>query len=177
MANDMRPCPFCGAAPVGKRYQDLYWYECSGFMCGLSARDHRSPIGAEAEWNSIYNSVMRRRAKDKKMMDNTEKEYENMEDYRRAKDDDASYEAEFGGEVNMQGLSADQLRSFIERIERLEEEKATISTDIREVYAEAKSAGFDAKVMRKIVAMRKKDRHELAEEEELIGMYRAAVGV
>lgn len=175
MTEDMKPCPFCGRAPVGKRYQDLYWYECSGFMCGLSSADHRSPIGAEAEWNRLYNSVMTLRAKDRKMAN--EMEYENMEDYRRAKDDDASYEAEFGGEVNMQGLSADQLRSFITRIERLCEEKAAIATDIREVYAEAKSAGFDAKVMRKIVAMRKKDRHELAEEEELIGMYRAAVGV
>lgn len=70
MANDMRPCPFCGRAPVGKRYQDLYWYECSGFMCGLSAADHRSPIAAEAEWNSLYNRVMRLRAKDRKMAGN-----------------------------------------------------------------------------------------------------------
>lgn len=79
--------------------------------------------------------------------------------------------------INLQGLAADQLRSFIERIERLEEEKATIATDIKEVYAEAKSSGFETKVMRKIVSMRKKDRQELAEEEELLELYRAAVGV
>lgn len=79
--------------------------------------------------------------------------------------------------VNLQGLAADQLRSFIERIERLEEEKAAIATDIKEVYAEAKSGGFETKVMRKIVSMRKKDRQELAEEEELLELYRAALGV
>ncbi|MBE1236622.1 DUF2312 domain-containing protein [Phaeovibrio sulfidiphilus] len=79
--------------------------------------------------------------------------------------------------VNLEGLAADQLRSFIERIERLEEDKANIATDIKEVYSEAKSSGFDVKIMRKIVSLRKKDRHELAEEEELLDLYRAAVGV
>lgn len=77
----------------------------------------------------------------------------------------------------LQGVAADQLRSLIERIERLEEEKAALATDIKEVYAEAKSGGFDPKIMRKLISMRKKDEHELAEEEELIDLYRAAVGV
>ncbi len=75
------------------------------------------------------------------------------------------------------GIAADHLRSFIERIERLEEEKANIANDIKEVYSEAKGTGFDTKIMRKVVALRKKDKHELAEEEELLALYRAAVGI
>jgi uncharacterized protein (UPF0335 family) len=75
------------------------------------------------------------------------------------------------------GITADQLRSYIKRIERLEEEKANISGDIKDVYGEAKANGFDAKIMRKIVALRKKDPHDLAEEEEILNLYRTAVGV
>lgn len=75
------------------------------------------------------------------------------------------------------GIAADQLRAFIERIERLEGERETITTDIKEVYAEAKGSGFDVKIMRKIVALRKKDRIELAEEDALIDLYREAIGV
>ncbi|ABC21843.1 DUF2312 domain-containing protein [Rhodospirillum rubrum] len=75
------------------------------------------------------------------------------------------------------GVAADQLRSIVERIERLEEEKANIANDIKEVYSEAKGNGFDAKIIRKVVALRKKDKHDLAEEEELLALYRAAVGV
>jgi uncharacterized protein (UPF0335 family) len=82
-----------------------------------------------------------------------------------------------GGGQDIGGITADQLRSYIERIERLEEEKANIANDIKEVYAEAKGNGFDAKIMRKVVALRKKEPHELAEEEELLALYRAAVGV
>ena len=75
------------------------------------------------------------------------------------------------------GIAAGQLRSFIERIERLEEEKATIASDVKDVYAEAKSAGFDTKVMRQIVRMRKMDRDDLAEQDELLELYRRAVNV
>jgi len=75
------------------------------------------------------------------------------------------------------GIAADHLRSFIERIERLEEEKANIASDIKDVYAEAKSTGFDVKIMRQIVRMRKMDRNDLAEQDELLELYRRAVNV
>ena len=74
------------------------------------------------------------------------------------------------------GVAAERLRSFIERVERLEEEKAQLGHDIREVYAEAKGEGYDAKVLRKIVALRKKDPQQRREEEELLEIYLAAIG-
>lgn len=74
------------------------------------------------------------------------------------------------------GIAADQLRSFIERVERLEEEKANISSDIKDVYAEAKSAGFDTKIMRQLIRIRKMEPHERAEQEELLDLYLSAVG-
>ncbi|GEO79960.1 DUF2312 domain-containing protein [Pararhodospirillum oryzae] len=79
--------------------------------------------------------------------------------------------------VDIDGVAVDQLRAFVARIERLEEEKANIANDIKEVYAEAKSSGFDVKVLRKLISMRKKNKHDLAEEEELLAIYRAAVGL
>ncbi|MBB4268129.1 DUF2312 domain-containing protein [Roseospira visakhapatnamensis] len=75
------------------------------------------------------------------------------------------------------GIAADQLRSFIERIERLEEEKENLSNDIRDVYAEAKSTGFDTKIMRQLVRLRKMDRDDLAEQDEILELYRRAVNV
>jgi len=75
------------------------------------------------------------------------------------------------------GVSAGRLRSFIERIERLEEEKEKTATDIREVYAELKGEGFDAKTIRQIVRLRKKDASERAEEEALLDTYMAALGM
>ncbi len=74
------------------------------------------------------------------------------------------------------GLAADRLKSFIERIERLEEEKKNLTADIREVYAEAKSSGFDAKTMRKVVALRKLDMSEREEQEALLDTYLRALG-
>ena len=73
-------------------------------------------------------------------------------------------------------IQGDQLKNTVERIERLEEEKKTISDDIKEVYAEAKGNGYDVKVLRKVVALRKRDRDERAEEEALIDLYLQAVG-
>lgn len=70
-----------------------------------------------------------------------------------------------------------QLRSLIERIERLEEEKKALAADIREVYAEAKANGFDTKIVRKVVALRKKERHEREEEEAMIELYLNALGM
>ena len=73
------------------------------------------------------------------------------------------------------GIAADQLRSLIERIERLEEEKATIAADIREVYAEAKGNGFDAKIMRQVIRLRKMETADRQEQEALLDLYMAAV--
>ena len=70
-----------------------------------------------------------------------------------------------------------QLRSFIERIERLEEEKKAIAADIKEVYAEAKGTGFDTKIMRKVVSLRKKDAAERQEEEAILDLYLSALGM
>ena len=75
------------------------------------------------------------------------------------------------------GIAADRLRSYIERIERLEAEKASLAADAREVYAEAKGNGFDARTMRQIVRLRKLDRSELSEQEALLDLYRRALGM
>ena len=80
----------------------------------------------------------------------------------------------------MQGdstVAREQLRQLVERIERLEEEKQAIAADIREVYAEAKALGFDTKVMRKVIAMRKKDPQEREEEEAMLALYLQALGM
>jgi len=69
----------------------------------------------------------------------------------------------------------EKLKQFVARIERLEAEKAELATDIREVYAEIKTFGFDTKVMRKIVSQRKKDPNEIAEEEALFDLYMGAI--
>ena len=70
-----------------------------------------------------------------------------------------------------------QLRSLVERIERLEEEKKTIAGDIKEVYAEAKANGFDTKILRKLISIRKKDRNEREEEEAILDLYMSALGM
>jgi len=74
-------------------------------------------------------------------------------------------------------VARDQLRSFIERIERLESEKKTIAEDIRDVFGEAKSQGFDTKIMRKVLALRKKDDQERMEEELILDQYLIALGM
>ena len=74
------------------------------------------------------------------------------------------------------GIATERLRSFIARVERLEEDKANIAHDIKEVYAEAKGEGFDVKVLRKIISLRKRDPRERAEEEELLELYLSALG-
>lgn len=70
-----------------------------------------------------------------------------------------------------------QLRSIVERIERLEEEKKTIAGDIKEVYAEAKANGFDTKILRKVVSLRKKEANEREEEQSMLDLYMAALGM
>ncbi len=75
------------------------------------------------------------------------------------------------------GIARDQLKSVIERIERLEEEKKAIADDIKEVYAEAKGNGFDTKVLRQIIRIRKQDAAERMEQEALLELYMAALGM
>ncbi len=74
-------------------------------------------------------------------------------------------------------IAADRLRSLVERIERLEEERKALAGDIKDIYAEAKSAGFDTKVLRGTVADRKRDQDELREAEALRDLYRRALGM
>ena len=87
---------------------------------------------------------------------------------RQAKNDDAR---ETGG------IAADRLRSLIERIERLEEERKALGSDIKDIYAEAKSAGFDIKVLRQLISIRRKEPAEVEEQESLLDIYRRALGM
>jgi uncharacterized protein (UPF0335 family) len=75
------------------------------------------------------------------------------------------------------GFAKDQLRSIVERVERLEEEKAALAGDIKEVYAEAKGNGFDTKTIRTVVRLRKQDSGERAEQEALLDLYLHALGM
>ena len=74
-------------------------------------------------------------------------------------------------------IAADEIRSFVERVERLEEEKKTIADDVKDVYGEAKSRGYDVKVLRKIVALRKLDPNERDEQEAILDLYKSALGM
>jgi uncharacterized protein (UPF0335 family) len=75
------------------------------------------------------------------------------------------------------GVAGDQLKSLIERIERLEEEKRTLGEDIKEVYAEAKGNGFDVKIIRQIIRIRRMDQDDLDEQETLLDVYKRALGM
>jgi uncharacterized protein (UPF0335 family) len=75
------------------------------------------------------------------------------------------------------GFAKEHLRSFIDRIERLEEEKKALADDIKEVYAEAKGTGFDTKIMRQIVRLRKLDKADLQEQEAILELYKRAMGM
>lgn len=75
------------------------------------------------------------------------------------------------------GIAGDRLKSFIERIERLEEEKKALAEDIKEVFAEAKGVGFDVKIIRQIIKIRKMDQDDLDEQEALLETYLHAIGM
>ena len=75
------------------------------------------------------------------------------------------------------GIAGDRLKSFIERIERLEEERKALGDDIKEVFAEAKGTGFDPKIMRQVIRMRRMDKDDLDEQETLLDVYRRALGM
>ncbi len=79
--------------------------------------------------------------------------------------------------TNVSEVSGNRLKSFIERVERLEEEKSAIAEDIRDVYAEAKGTGFDPRVMRKIVSLRKTNLEKRREQQELLELYMSAIGM
>ncbi|MGE0258752.1 MAG: DUF2312 domain-containing protein, partial [Alphaproteobacteria bacterium] len=75
------------------------------------------------------------------------------------------------------GIAGEQLRSFIERIERLEEEKRALSADIKDVFAEAKGNGFDVAIMRQIIRIRRMDQDDVDEQETLLDIYKRALGM
>jgi uncharacterized protein (UPF0335 family) len=79
--------------------------------------------------------------------------------------------------ADVAGVAGDRLKSFIERIERLEEEKKALAEDIKEVFAEAKGTGFDVKIMRQIIRIRKMDKDDLDEQETLLDVYKRALGM
>ena len=79
--------------------------------------------------------------------------------------------------VEQGGIAGERLRQFIERVERLEEERKALGADIREVYAEAKAVGFEPKIMRQVVRIRRMESHELEEQEALLDVYKHALGM
>lgn len=83
---------------------------------------------------------------------------------------------DFEDGVQTEGVAADKLRLLIERVERLEEDKKAVMEDIKEVYAEAKGEGFDTKIMRQVVRIRKMEAHDRQEQEALLDLYLAALG-
>jgi uncharacterized protein (UPF0335 family) len=80
-------------------------------------------------------------------------------------------------ENDVGGVSGKRLRAYLDRIERLEEEKKALSDDIKDIYAEAKGVGFDSKILRKLYRLRKMDTDKRREEEELLELYKAAIGL
>jgi uncharacterized protein (UPF0335 family) len=78
---------------------------------------------------------------------------------------------------DVQGIAAAQLRSIVERIERLEEEKAAIADDIKDVYGEAKGNGYDTKVLRTVIRLRKQDASEREEQDAILDLYKQALGM
>ena len=88
-----------------------------------------------------------------------------------------AFSREETGEATVEGVAAAELRQIIERIERLEEEKSAISADIKDVIGEAKGRGYDTKAIRTLVRLRKKDQAERQEEESILDLYKAALGM
>jgi uncharacterized protein (UPF0335 family) len=117
--------------------------------------DHGQPTAAE------HFTIRNRRSRMSSCRDKAEKE-------------DPMSETQAAAETN---VAADELRAFIERIERLEEEKKTISDDVKDVYGEAKSRGYDVKVLRKIVSIRKQDQNERQEMDAILELYMQALGM
>jgi uncharacterized protein (UPF0335 family) len=98
-----------------------------------------------------------------------------MTDIDEARESRARQAADPESEVG--GIAADRLRSIIERVERLEEERKALAGDIKDIFAEAKSAGFDVKVIRQLISIRRKEPAEVEEQETLLDLYRRALGM
>jgi len=86
-------------------------------------------------------------------------------------------DSENGSGADAGGIAADRLRSIIERVERLEEERKALGSDIKDIFAEAKSAGFEVKVIKQIIRLRKQEPAEVEEQETLLDIYRRALGM
>ena len=80
-------------------------------------------------------------------------------------------------DIKTDGIAADRLRSIVDRVERLEEERKALGSEIKDIYAEAKSAGFDVKVLRQLIRIRKQEAAEVEEQETLLDVYRRALGM
>lgn len=80
-------------------------------------------------------------------------------------------------DTDVGGIASDRLRSIVDRIERLEQERKALGDDIKDIYSEAKSAGFDVKVIRQIIRLRKQEPAEVEEQETLLDLYRRALGM
>lgn len=89
----------------------------------------------------------------------------------------AEFKSDSEASEDVGGIAGKRLLSFFDRIERLEEEKSALAEDIKEVYGEAKSAGFEIKIMRRIMKLRKMDLEKRQEEDELLSLYMAAIGM
>ena len=85
--------------------------------------------------------------------------------------------SEGNDDTKVGGIAVDRLRSLIERVERLEEERKALGNDIKDIFGEAKSAGFDVKVLRTIIRLRKQEPAEIEEQETLLDVYRRALGM
>lgn len=100
-----------------------------------------------------------------------------MKDADRFEQEHRPVSKELSEQNDVQAVAAGQLKALIERIERLEEDKKQVSEDIKDVYAEAKGTGFDVKALRAIVRLRKKEASEREEEEAILDLYKAALGM
>lgn len=92
-------------------------------------------------------------------------------------DTDTDIDRDTDTPTHVGGIAADRLRSLIQRIERLEEERKALGSDIADIFAEAKSAGFDVKVLKSILKIRKQEPKEVEEQESLLDVYRRALGM
>lgn len=104
-------------------------------------------------------------------------QFMNKSDKTRDKNTTEMFNKTETGQSAAEGVAADQLRAFVERIERLEEEKKVLADDIKDIYAEAKGNGYDVKILRKVISLRKKQPHEREEEEAVLDLYLHALGM
>ena len=102
---------------------------------------------------------------------------ENVTSFPQNEDEQGEVQGSGDGTQDVGGVAGKRLLSFIERIERLEEEKQALAEDIKEVYGEAKGVGFDVKAMRKLIKLKNMDAEKRQEEEAVLDLYKAAIGI